>query len=153
MHNFENFRNIGVFKRLDDDEFEAFISIGKGRLFNKGDVIFNEGDIGNSFFFIETGEVQITKDVPVIGPQILSILKSGEHFGEIILPKEMPRYFSAIAQTNLSLFEVKREDFHQLLDENIEISYKVLWFFCSSLSHSLRVINERLKGIFSVNAL
>ena len=146
-------KNIGVFSELDEDEFDLFLSVGNEKLFQKDDVIFTEGDVGESFFFIHDGKAKITKDVPVIGPQTLSVLEPGGYFGEMVLINDDPRYFSVMAETNLSLIEFHQDDFLKLLDEDMEVSYKVLWFFCRSLSHSLRIINERLKSIFSMNAL
>ena len=146
-------KNIGLFSELDEDEFQLFLSIGKEKLFQKDDLIFNEGDTGESIFFINEGKVRITKDVPVIGPQTLFILGEGEYFGEMILLNNAPRYFSVVAETDISLLEFYRDDFLRLLDEDMEVSYKVLWFFCKSLSHFLRRTNEKLKSIFSMNAL
>ena len=146
-------KNIGIFNELDEDELRLFLSMGRERLFQKDDVVFNEGDPGDTFFFISEGKAKITKDVPIIGPQTISVLEAGGYFGEMVLLNESPRYFSVMAETDLSLLEFQRDDFLKLLDEDIEISYKVLWFFCKTLSHSLRRTNERLKSIFSMNAL
>jgi CRP-like cAMP-binding protein len=146
-------RNISIFNEMDETEFQLFLSVANKKFFQKGDLVFSEGDSGESIFFINEGKARITKDVPVIGPQTLSILEQGEYFGEMVLLNDAPRYFSVMAETDLSLFEFHKDDFLRLLDEDVEVSYKILWFFCRSLSYSLRRTNERLKNIFSMNAL
>jgi CRP-like cAMP-binding protein len=149
MVDLDDIKGIGIFQKLEDDEVKSFIGIAKTSTFPKSDTIFEEGDSGKSFFIIYDGKVKITKDVPIIGAQTLKILEKGDYLGEMALLNDLPRYVSAFAETETTLLEFQRDEFNQLLENNKEISYKVLWFFCRTLSNSLRMTNERLQSIFS----
>jgi hypothetical protein len=71
-----------------------------------GDVVIREGDPGDLFYVIESGEVEVTKDgrhVATLGP--------GDFFGEIALLRDVPRTATVRALDELRLYAIEREEF------------------------------------------
>jgi diguanylate cyclase len=75
--------------------------------FKAGDVIFQEGEIGEDAYLVEHGKVSI------LGQRgdelrVLSTINAGEMFGEIALIDRMTRSASAIAAEDASLIRISR---------------------------------------------
>jgi MFS family permease len=63
-----------------------------------GQAVFSQGDVGDRYFVIESGEVDVLGDgvrVTTLGP--------GEGFGEIALLRDTPRTATVVARTDLRL--------------------------------------------------
>ena len=71
-----------------------------------GEVVVAEGEIGDEFFMVESGELQVTQDghdVRRLGP--------GDSFGEVALLHSIPRTATVTAVTPSSLFSLDHEIF------------------------------------------
>ena len=86
-----------LFKGLPEKHLKEIEQIAVDRHFNKGEVIFLEGDDGNGFFLIAEGLIKIFKVSSEGKEQILHILGPGEPFGEV--PVFSGQQFPASAET------------------------------------------------------
>ena len=113
------------------------------KLFNKGDVIFNKGETGDTFYRVIAGSVEIVDD----GKQLV-VLKEGQYFGEMAILEAYPRSATAIAlEDGTKLEEISESDANNYFSEEPE---KVLGFFCH-LSDRLRALTSDYNA--AVNAL
>eukprot|EP01017_Pseudomicrothorax_dubius_P015466 TRINITY_DN1781_c0_g1_i1.p1 TRINITY_DN1781_c0_g1~~TRINITY_DN1781_c0_g1_i1.p1 ORF type:complete len:129 (+),score=44.53 TRINITY_DN1781_c0_g1_i1:64-450(+) len=88
----------------------------KPEKYRRGDFVVRQGDVGDTFFFIEEGEAIATKsmkpgDVPIEVYQY----KAGDYFGELALLKNVTRQANIIAKTDLSLVKVDRDSFRRMM--------------------------------------
>jgi len=74
---------IPIFSGLPEDQLTAIKLIAIKRQFNKGEMIFSEGEDGNGFFVIAEGRVKIFKVSSDGKEQILHIFGPGQPFGEV----------------------------------------------------------------------
>lgn len=64
-------------------------------------VISNQGEQGDKFFLIESGNAIATKSLsPSQPPQTVFSYKQGDYFGELALLKNTPRAANVIAQVS-----------------------------------------------------
>jgi len=71
-----------------------------------GETIFRQGDHGDRFYIVDSGEVEIEidgREANVLGP--------GEHFGEIALLRDIPRTATARARKETQLYALDRDAF------------------------------------------
>lgn len=89
--------------------------------YQKGDVIFREGDEGNHVYLIVNGSVDIYKTVGD-QRQLLNTIGSGEIFGEMGLVSSEPRFATVIAAEDCRLIKVQDKAFHlALVNEKMPI--------------------------------
>ena len=71
-----------------------------------GTEIVRQGDQGDRFYVIESGEVTVSKN----GREVAT-LEHGDFFGEIALLREIPRTATVTARTETLLYALDRDDF------------------------------------------
>jgi len=74
--------------------------------FGAGDTVIRQGDSGEHFYVVESGQLEVTVDGqprPMLGP--------GDSFGEIAMMRDVPRTASIFAVTEVRLWALDRETF------------------------------------------
>lgn len=87
--------------------------------YEPGEVIFDEGDTGDSLFMILAGQVEVVKRLDG-EPQLVSTLGPGEYFGEMALLGRRPRSATTRALTPLDLLALPGSDFSALAESLAE---------------------------------
>lgn len=85
--------------------------------FNPGDIIFCEYEKGDEFYIIKEGKVRITK-IQDNKEKSLDLFEPPALFGEMAIIEDAPRSATAIAETNVKLVVLKRQNFNELLISN-----------------------------------
>jgi response regulator RpfG family c-di-GMP phosphodiesterase len=99
----------------------------------KSAFIFHEGDRGDSYYVVATGEVVLYKGQG-ISRRELKRMGSGQGFGEMALISNEPRSASVQAVTDTDLLRLSHEDFMILMDQEARFAQRIL-----------RVLSTRLK--------
>jgi CRP-like cAMP-binding protein len=107
------------------------------KTFPKGDIIFSEFEIGENFYLIQSGRVQLVKLVGEI-ERTLDILHPSEMFGEMAILENSPRSATAIALDEVKALEFNSQNFEILLLGNPQIALKLLKMFCKRIYDSKR---------------
>lgn len=79
----EKLRNLPMFRAFSDETLAALASRVTARDIEAGEVLFEEGDEGETFYIVDTGEVEIRKE-----SRTLAVLKAGQMFDEMALFEE-----------------------------------------------------------------
>ena len=108
------------------DVFAAFSRFAKN--FPKGTVIFSEFELGESFYLIQSGRVQLLKTVNGFQKN-LDILMPSEIFGEMAILENSPRSATAVAYDDVKALEFNRANFEILMTGNPAIAIKLLKTF------------------------
>lgn len=117
---------------LPESLFDKF-----GKEFTPGQIIFCEYEPGNDFYFIQEGQVKITKTVGTM-QKTLDILESGDIFGEMAILEEEPRSASAIAIDNVRALHFNRANFDSLITGNPALAYRLLVVFSTRIYDAKR---------------
>ena len=98
--------NVPSFSGLPEDQLNEIKNIAVDRHFNKGEIIFSDGDEGNGFFVVVEGLVKIFKVSSEGKEQILHIYGPGEPFGQVAVyaGRSYPASAQAIAKSHVLFF-------------------------------------------------
>ncbi len=109
--------------------------------FKKGEVIFNEGDLGTEMFVIQKGKVEIRKK---IGPEekVLSTLEKGDFFGEMAILEGLPRSAKAVAIEDTECIMINEATFDNLIKSNVEIAIRMLRKISKNLRETTELLNQ-----------
>ncbi|KAI0080645.1 protein kinase A regulatory subunit [Panus rudis PR-1116 ss-1] len=79
------------------------------RVYEDGEAVVRQGDIGDTFFFVEDGEAVVTKSNDGSEPREVSRLHKGQYFGELALLRLEPRQatVSAVVRSDPSQPKLK----------------------------------------------
>ena len=102
-----SFKNNPIFKGIPAKALESILQRAKTREYRAGETIIVEGDVGEEFYVILSGAVEITKKAdptPVI-------LREGHGFGEVALVKRVKRTASVRAVNDVKLLCLEKRLF------------------------------------------
>jgi CRP/FNR family transcriptional regulator len=108
--------NIDFFKGVSKKGRQALASICQPKTLKKNEVLFSEGDPGQSLFILVTGSVRIFKSAPNGRDTIIKVIQPGELFAEVILFEKETYPASAEAIKTSSVYVLPKRQFHALLD-------------------------------------
>lgn len=89
--------------------------------FKEGDIIYRAGDSAEHICLILEGDVKIKFSAPVDGQRIF-LKTATDFFGEKELLAMTSRTSSAVAETNVTLYQLKRKELNDLITINRSIS-------------------------------
>jgi CRP-like cAMP-binding protein len=87
----------------------------------RGELVFSQGDPGDSLYIIEIGEVKLASEVPA-GESTVAWLEAGHFFGEMALLTGKTRSVKARAMTDTNLWVLYKNDYDELMVEHPAIS-------------------------------
>ena len=108
--------------------------------FEAGEVIFSEGDAGDSMYVVTEGLVEIQKHTSS-GPLLLSKLGPGEFIGEMAVIDKTRRSATAVAAEPTTLLVYPAQEIEQLIANHPSVGVRMI----ELLAIRLRKTNEKLK--------
>lgn len=122
--NLARLRGIPLFSGLNSSELRIINNLLHERHYNKGEIVFDEGEEGQAIYFVLSGEVIICRQGRPLDGAIAS-LSSGQFFGELALLDNSPRMAQVRASSNCTLAVLFREDFLGLLETHAKLASKI----------------------------
>jgi cAMP-dependent protein kinase regulator len=113
----ELLKNNFLFSSLDDEASSDLINAMSAKTFAAGETLMNQGDDGDYFYIVESGEAHIF--VKIEGEQKkVKECTAGDSFGELALMYNAPRAATVKAVTDLQTWAVDRQTFKLTLMES-----------------------------------
>lgn len=137
-----------LFGGLSQEYITEIEKIAVDKYYNKGDVIFYDGDEGVGFYLIATGSVSVFKLSPEGKEQILHIVKEGDTIGAVPVfsGKSFPANAKAMTKSHLLFFD--RKKFIQLIAGKPNLTMNILALLSMRLREfTIQVENLSLKEI------
>lgn len=132
-----------IFGQLDEARAKSLFTDFQRRTYAKNSFVINAGDNSDCFYLIQSGKIKIIILDEEGKEVILSILGSGEHFGEFSLIDGQPRSASAVTMEESALLIVNKDHFRECLTENPDIAERVM----VSLTQRLRDADRKIEGL------
>jgi CRP-like cAMP-binding protein len=129
-------RSVPLFMGMSDAKVNALSKQFKVRHFNAGDEIVRAGDVGDSFYIVRAGRLEVVGTVDFASPQYkkmegdqamifstkmrrITQLTRGDYFGEFALIEGKPRAATVKAVTPAEVLRLSKSDFDRLIRSSI----------------------------------
>jgi len=145
---YRHIKESDFFAEFNDEEIEVLARWTKAYSAATGCVVLNEGDKSNCLCIIIQGEINIFKKLPDEHLKIAEV-KTGESIGEMGIIDGEPFSASAIAAHDSIVLLITREDFEDIVSQNIQLGNKLLWKLARILTARLRHTTKRLAELLT----
>jgi len=133
----ELLRQLDLFRDLSFNEALELDELLHERVFEKGEIIFDKGDIGHGIFVVISGKVRVDPSGELFKDAVLEF-GPGEMLGELSLFEEAPRFATVVAVERTVMVALFRAEFSTLLTKNTKIGAKVLVRLCTTICQRFR---------------
>ena len=133
-----------LFDNLLPPELSMLAELFNERSYNAGEVIFHEGDIGDSMYVIAVGELDVLRKNPAGEHHVIATLAAPQFFGEMSLIDKEYRSASVRSKTATTILQLSNENLH-IFAKNYRNGFTwVVVNIARVLSIRLRETNRRL---------
>ncbi|MBI9086371.1 MAG: cyclic nucleotide-binding domain-containing protein [Desulfobacterales bacterium] len=109
-----------------------------------GELLFREGDKGDSVCFVVEGALDIYKESAGGGDVVIATIAKRRSIGEMAIIDNTPRSATVKARTATALVSLTQKGFEQVLEEHPKIGITILKGLSRLLSMNLRKTSSRL---------
>ena len=139
----EILRRATIFRRLTADDRQRLTAVSSVRAYDKGALLFSEGDPSDHLYTIVNGRVKVFKTTPRGTDVILEIFGAGDPVGAVAVYETRPYPASAMALEPTGCLLIPRQAFFTLLETHPTMVRGLL----VGLSHRLVELTNRLSEL------
>jgi HEAT repeat protein len=130
-------REVPIFGNLTPEDLAQIADLSSERVFEDGDYLCREGELGDELFVIVEGQVCVAKQSDG-SMRTLRTLRAGEQVGELAILREQPRSASVIAQgSHVRALVLRGDALQAILRDRPQVAMAML----SSLAERLTTNN------------
>jgi CRP/FNR family cyclic AMP-dependent transcriptional regulator len=139
----QSLARVPLFKRLEPHELEHLAEDVRQVNYKAGETIFNEHDLGDGLYVVETGSVRIWVLDEDVSEVTLAELKPGDFFGELAVLDRGERSSSATAIVDTHLHKLSSDAFQQFLIEHPDASIDVICEIAQRMRQTNLLVSKR----------
>ncbi len=129
---------------LDSDQLQLFSGFVELLEYEPDTAVFEEGDDGDSVYFILNGELDVSMDSDWGEDIKIATLTDGSVFGEMSLIDELPRSASITARTKTLVLKLNKINFELILEKHPAIGVTLLKGLAQIVCQRVRESNSSL---------
>jgi CRP/FNR family cyclic AMP-dependent transcriptional regulator len=130
---------------LSAAEMKLLATFSTEERFRDGSMIFREGEKGDKLYIVLDGRIRISKFIPGVGEEALTVLDRGDFFGEMALIDDKARSADAKAhEGDATVLSIDRATLNEILSMDPHASLQFLNLLCRMISRRLREINDKI---------
>jgi CRP-like cAMP-binding protein len=146
MEKFDALQRSPLFEMLSPSELEMAAEMSRPRRLTAGQVVFEEGEVGDSLFVIAQGEVEVLSRNDSGEPRVLQTLTAPQFFGEMALVDKEERSATVRAKSDCQVLQLTAENLAAFRKHHRDGFTFVLMNIARVLSARLRETNARLSA-------
>ncbi len=132
-----------LFKEISTKGLALIARQSRENKFRKGDIVFSEGDSGETLHLIKKGKVKITKYNKDGKTKTLAILRENDSFGEMAILTKDVRSATVEAIEDVITVSISKEDFETLIKQEPSIPMQII----KTLSERLAKADRDIKNL------
>ncbi|MFZ5470770.1 MAG: cyclic nucleotide-binding domain-containing protein [Myxococcota bacterium] len=133
-----------LFEMLSNQELEYVADLSRPRRYGSGQLVFEEGELGDSLFVIAQGEVEVLRRDATGEQKVIAVLGPPEFFGEMSLIDKEYRSATVRARSDAELLHLTAENLTTFRKQHRDGFTFVVINIARVLSARLREANTRL---------
>lgn len=135
----DTIRSIPIFSGLSREDVAKVLGKMEDVCFQAGATIFSQGDLGDAFYLIQSGTVQVIVESGAGKSEVVAILGPRDWFGEMALLSGECRSATIRSVKETTLWRLRREEWDELIDRH------PTWLlqFCATLSKRLSHVDRQ----------
>lgn len=135
---------VPIFGGCDLPSLRKMASVTTEKTYGKKNIVFHEGDYGDTLYIIKAGRIKIAK-VTIDGREkTLTVLQTGDFFGEMAIFDDMPRSATAEAiDAEVKLLALSKADFERAINETPSIALRIM----RDLTRRIRQVNQQVEDL------
>ncbi|NNG02075.1 MAG: Crp/Fnr family transcriptional regulator [Desulfobacteraceae bacterium] len=119
-------RNVSLFLDLDEHLLKELADTAIRRTFPKDTTLFSRGDVSDSLYVIVYGRLKAIITDRTGKEIVLSVMGTGEYFGEIALFDREPRSATIVAKDETQVLIISRGHFKRILAQNTDMAFDII---------------------------
>lgn len=132
-------QSIEIFSELSGDELSVVRSVMREKRYKAGEILFHQHDEGSEMYIVEEGSIAIEVQLPDGKKLEISVIESGNFFGEMSIFEDAPRSATCTTKEPSTLLHLHKDDFFGLIQSHPGIAGKVMY-------RMLNITASRLKN-------
>lgn len=137
----KHLRNVPLFAKLDTSKLKLLAFTSERLTFRPGEVLFHDGDRGDSAYVILEGEARVSASTNG-GELHLATLGKNDLVGEIAMLCDVPRTATVTAATQVTALKVTRDVFFRLVRDFPDMAIEVM----RELARRLEATTQQLRS-------
>jgi CRP-like cAMP-binding protein len=130
---------------LTEADREAVLATGHRRRFGRNEVLFHEGDPGDSLHLIAEGHLAVRVTTPMGDVATLRILGPGDYVGELAVISPAPRNATVVALDGVETLSLHRVAIDDLRERHPKVDQMVL---ASAIGEVRRLSTQLLEAMY-----
>lgn len=147
-------RRVPLFSELSDEDLDRVARYTRDRRLEKGEMLFQRGDLAHGFYFVVSGQVKLAFSSAQGNEKVVEIIGPLQSFGEAIMFMDRPYPVFAEALTDALLLHIGQNVVSDLIDQDTTFARKLLAGMAIRLhtmvrdveAYSLRSSTQRVIG-------
>ena len=135
--------SVPIFSSITEEELLKITAITTDRTYQKGEMVYLQGDEGGKLYVLHKGRVKITRLGTSGKEQVIRVLGPGAFMGELSLLSPVPMTDNAEALETTTMCMIDGKELKGLMLENPSIALKII----EELSRRLESVEELVEDI------
>jgi uncharacterized membrane protein len=140
----QSLARVPLFQRLEPNELERLAEDVDQVNYKAGEVIFNEHDLGDGLYVVESGSVRIWVIDEDVNEVTLAELKPGDFFGELAVLDRGERSSSATAVVETHLHKLSSDAFQKFLIAHPDAAVDVICEIAARMRQTNQLVSQRV---------
>jgi CRP-like cAMP-binding protein len=136
-----------LFEMLSQHELDHAAELTRPRRYNAGQVIFEEGELGDSLYVIASGEIEVLRRASSGEQKTIALLRPPDFFGEMSLIDKEYRSATVRARVDSEFLQLTAENLAAFRKQHRDGFTFVVINIARVLSSRLREANGRLASL------
>jgi CRP-like cAMP-binding protein len=139
----------GITRGLSTDQAQELATATIRARASAGDLVMNEGEKIDGLFLLMEGTVEILKQRPDGGVELINTVDGPTVLGEMSLLTDQPHSATVRAKTDCDFYLLTRPQFTRLLERDSTALYKLILTIAEVISRRLYRLDEKLLALLA----